>query len=45
MDKQRCIIDDLSDVKATDLMFSLPNYFEPTGDIDKTAFLNWRFDF
>ena len=22
----------------------LPNYFEFTGDVDRTAYLNWRFD-
>lgn len=26
------------------LLEKLPNYFEPTGDIEKSAYLNWRFD-
>jgi hypothetical protein len=45
MDEQRYITDDLSDIETSELMKNLPNYFEFTGDVQKTAYLNWRFDF
>lgn len=45
MDEQRYITDDLSDIETSELMKNLPNYFEFTGDVEKTAYLNWRFDF
>lgn len=44
-DEQRYITDDLSDVETKELMNHLPNYFEFSGDVYKTAYLNWRFDF
>lgn len=44
MDEQRYITDDLSDLETTELMDGLPNYFDFTGDMYKTAYLNWRFD-
>lgn len=31
-------------VETKDLITQLPNYFEFTGDIDHSAYLNWRFD-
>ncbi len=44
MSEHRYITDDLSDIKTSDLMNSLPSYFEWMGDITRTAYLNWRFD-
>lgn len=44
MDEMRNITDDLSDINTKELMDSLPNYFEYTDDIERTAYLNWRFD-
>lgn len=41
----RSIDDDLSDISSKELMDSLPNYFEFTGNIQASAYLNWRFDF
>lgn len=43
--EERYITDDLSDIETKELMVELPDYFSPTGDISKTAYLNWRFDF
>lgn len=45
MEEQRYITDDLSDIETSKLMDSLPNYFEFTGDMQRTAYLNWRFEF
>lgn len=33
----------LLDTKS--LMNVIPNYFDFTGDVEKSAYLNWRFDF
>ncbi len=44
-DERRHIEDDLSDIPSKKLMNSLPNYFKFTGDIQASAYLNWRFDF
>lgn len=44
MSEQRYITDDLSDIETSELMKSLPSYFDFTGDIKRTAYLNWRFD-
>ncbi len=44
MDEDRNITDDLSDIETTDLLQSLPNYFEFSGDILNSAYLTWRFD-
>jgi hypothetical protein len=41
----RYITDDLSDIETKELMQELPNYFNFSGDISHTAYLNWRFDF
>ncbi|MCL2018885.1 MAG: hypothetical protein FWG70_03915 [Oscillospiraceae bacterium] len=41
--KERYITDDLDDVETKELMDSLPNYFGGFGDIDRSAYLNWRF--
>ena len=43
--ENRYIIDDLSDIDSKELMDALPNYFDFTGNIPTTAYLNWRFDF
>lgn len=45
MDESRDIMDDLSDIPTKELLDALPNYFIFDGDIDGTAYLNWRFDF
>lgn len=45
MSEQRYITDDLSDIGTKELMHSLPNFFGFTGNITRTAYLNWRFDF
>lgn len=45
MEEQRCITDDLSDIETSKLMNSLPNYFDFSGDMQRTAYLNWRFEF
>ena len=42
-EEHRLITDDLSDIETTELMLSLPNYFDFTHDIEHTAYLNWRF--
>lgn len=44
MDEVRKITDDFSDIDTTDLLQSLPNYFEFSGDILNSAYLTWRFD-
>jgi len=41
----RYITDDLSDIPSKVLIDSLPNYFDFSGNIQTTAYLNWRFDF
>ena len=41
----RYITDDLRDIETKELMRELPNYFDFSGDISHTAYLNWRFDF
>ena len=43
--EDRYITDDLSDIETKELMDSLPNYFDFSGDIQASAYLNWRFDF
>ena len=43
--EKRYITDDLSDIETADLLKALPDYFDDTGDINNTAYLNWRFDF
>ncbi|WP_029503465.1 hypothetical protein [Lachnoclostridium phytofermentans] len=45
MEEQRYITDDLSDIETSKLMNSLPNYFDFSGDMQRTAYLNWRFEF
>lgn len=44
MSEDRLITDNLADVETLELMNSLPNYFDFTGDMNRTAYLNWRFD-
>ena len=44
MDDERNITDDLSDIETSDLMKSLPSYFDFSGDILNSAYLTWRFD-
>lgn len=44
-EEQGYITDDLSDVETKELIAGLPDYFIFTGDVYKTAYLNWRFDF
>lgn len=42
---KRDITDDLSDLSTQELLESLPNFFDSTGnDIDRVAYLNWRLD-
>lgn len=43
MADDRLITDDLSDIDSQELMNALPDYFEFSGDINHTAYLNWRF--
>ena len=45
MSEQRSITDDLSDIETKELIHSLPNFFDFTGNITRTAYLNWRFAF
>ncbi|MDD2216138.1 MAG: hypothetical protein PHE41_06190 [Eubacteriales bacterium] len=44
MNKKVGIEDDWLLVETKDLMRNLPNYFDFTGDIDNSSYLNWRFD-
>jgi|AKZA01.1.fsa_nt_gi hypothetical protein len=37
-------IDEIDDYSIEELSKKLPNYFDFNGDVDKTAYLNWRFD-
>lgn len=41
----RAITDDMSDVGTQELSNSLPSFFSFLGDVEHTAYLNWRFDY
>jgi hypothetical protein len=44
MNEERSITDDLSDIPTKELGERLGNYFEFSGNIKRSAYLNWRFD-